>query len=63
MRPDVLVVAVWFEQPTPDGFRARVRATRPDSGDEQVSAAASPDEVLRVVRAWLGSTVERRSVR
>jgi hypothetical protein len=53
----VLIVRVWFEDPTPAGFRARV-TTSADvvAGTERVRTTSDPAEVRRMVDEWLSET-------
>jgi hypothetical protein len=65
-RSAVLVVRVWLEGDT-DQFRARLTTagTTPDSGvgaEVTVTAAASPGDVVRAVRAWLDEFLDTGSV-
>jgi hypothetical protein len=58
----VLVVRVWLEAGDGPGLRARItRSLDLAKRDESAAAAASPDEVLAIVRAWLDEFVARAS--
>lgn len=55
-RTALLVIRVWAEGDPVSGFRARVtRSLDLEGHDDQVSAVASPDAVIDVVREWLGA--------
>jgi hypothetical protein len=59
-RSATLLVRVWLEED--DSFRARLTAVSPTSGpaaEEEVGTAASPDQVLAEVAAWLDAVVHR----
>jgi hypothetical protein len=65
-RSAVLVVRVWLEGDT-DQVRARLTTagTTPGSGvgaEVTVTAAASPSDVVRAVRAWLDEFLDTGSV-
>ncbi len=55
-RSAALVIRVWDEG-GPSGFRARLSsastAAGTDGGEQTVALAASPEDVLAAVRAWL----------
>ena len=57
-RTGVAVVRVWVE---PDGgFRGRITTTLDVAErDEHVSAAASPEEVLRLLGEWIEAVTRR----
>ena len=55
-RSGVLVVRAWVEGGTPAGLRARITQSRDLASTEQlVTAAATVDEILATVRAWLNA--------
>lgn len=50
----VLVIRVWLEKNSASGLRARITRTADvATHDEIVTAAATVDEILAVVRTWL----------
>ncbi len=54
----MLVIRVWVEPGTGDGFRARITRTLDlESREETVTAAASPAEVTAVLVDWLDAFV------
>ncbi len=54
-RDGVLVISAWIE-PETDEFRARVMHTsNPASPEHEIRWAASPADVLQLVRDWLAS--------
>jgi hypothetical protein len=58
----VLVVRLWAEPSAPEGFLARVTGSVAlDADVEQLAVAASEDEVLAAVRAWLAEARSGRS--
>ena len=56
-RTGVVVVRIWLEPGHDDGLRARVTATDLATNRETSAAAASVDEIVRIVRAWIESFV------
>jgi hypothetical protein len=62
-RSSVLLVRVWLEDGA-DGFRARLTAAGPWSGNSRqditVALASNPAAVTDAVRAWLLSLVSSR---
>lgn len=58
-RTAILIVRLWIEAPSPDGFRARIIQT-PDSRsrEQTASAAGSPEDVYAAVRRWVEECVE-----
>lgn len=53
-RSAILIVRLWIERDSPDGFRARITQTLDSTGHEQAMAAASdPEDVYATVRAWV----------
>jgi hypothetical protein len=49
----LLLVSVWFESPTPAGFRARVSATAQDGAVVPRLVTADPRQVVDAVERWL----------
>jgi hypothetical protein len=57
-RTGILVLRVWMEDAA-DGFRARVTHTLDSAGPEKaLSAAASPDQIYAIIRAWVEAFVD-----
>jgi len=49
----VLVLRAWVEDGSPGGLRARITQLDDLEGNQAEAAAASLDQVLVIVRAWL----------
>ncbi|MDT9685252.1 hypothetical protein RND61_24780 [Streptomyces sp. TRM76323] len=57
-RSGVLVLRVWWEDGSPDGFRARIIRIV-DGERERPTAASETADVLLAVRAWLDELLEQ----
>jgi hypothetical protein len=59
-RTGILIVRLWNEGHTRDGFRARITQTLDSADHEQtVATAASPEDIYAVVRTWVEAFVVR----
>ena len=57
-RTGILIVCLWNEGHTRDGFRARITQTLDSADREQtVATAASPEDIYAVVRTWVEAFV------
>jgi len=56
-RTGVVVVRVWLEPGHDEQVRARVTATDLATNEETTAVAASVEEIVRIVRAWIQSFV------
>jgi hypothetical protein len=56
-RTGVVVVRVWLEPGHEQGLRARITATDLATSREMTVSAASIDEIVEIVRAWIDSFV------
>ncbi len=54
----VLVVRVWLEGHSRDGFRARITESRSGNPEQAVLATISPQEVCAAVRRWIDRFIE-----
>jgi hypothetical protein len=53
-RTGILILHLWVESNTPEGFRARITETVDTTGVEKTMAtASSPEDVYSVVRSWV----------
>jgi hypothetical protein len=53
----IVVVRVWLEPGHEHGLRARITATDLATSREMTALAASIDEIVAIVRAWIDSFV------
>jgi hypothetical protein len=61
-RSGVLVVRAWVEGGTPAGLRARITQSRDLTNTEQlVTTAATVEDILAAVRAWLDALLSEQS--
>ena len=51
---DTLVISRWHEPGHPKGFRARITFGQASGNGPRTVTSADPDDVLRMVRDWLG---------
>jgi antitoxin component HigA of HigAB toxin-antitoxin module len=57
-RTGILIVRLWNEGHTSEGFRARITQTLDSADSEQaVASAATPDDVYAVIRTWVEAFV------
>lgn len=57
-RTGILILHLWVDAETSEGFRARI-TQKFDSGDrETVSAAATPEDVYASVRTWVAGFLD-----
>lgn len=57
-RTGILIVRLWIEGNSSDGFRARITQTLDSTVTEKAMAvAANPEDVYAVVRTWVESFV------
>ncbi len=52
-RTGILIVHLWIEGNTREGFRARITRTLDPSGQQVKAVAATPEEIYAIVRAWV----------
>jgi hypothetical protein len=53
-RTGILIVHLWIEENAREGFRARITQTLDSAAPDQLMAtAATPDDLLDVVKAWV----------
>lgn len=53
-RTGILIVRLWIEGNSREGFRARITQTHDSTGIEQASATAgNPEDLYSVVRTWV----------
>jgi hypothetical protein len=58
-RTGILIVHLWVEEGTSEGFRARITQTLDSRDREQTgSAAANPEDVYTTVRTWVEGFVD-----
>jgi hypothetical protein len=57
-RTGFLIVRLWIEGNRREGLRARITHTLDSTGEEQeMSMAATPDEIYAVVQTWVEAIV------
>ena len=57
-RTGILILHLWVDEGTSEGFRARI-TQKFDSGDrETVSAASAPEDVYAAVRTWVAGFLD-----
>jgi hypothetical protein len=59
-RTGILIVRVWIEGSSDEGFRARITQTLDSAGAEEATAAAAadPEDVYTAVRTWVEAFVD-----
>jgi hypothetical protein len=61
-RTGILIVRVWIEGTTLEGFRSRITRTLDSAGAEhEVAVAAAPDDVYAVVQTWVQAFVDQET--
>ena len=58
-RTGILIVRLWIEGNSREGFRARITQTHDSTGLEQASATAgNPEDLYAVVRTWVEEFIQ-----
>jgi len=58
-RTGILIVRMWMEPNSDEGFRARITQTFDSSQPEQASVvAATPEDIYGAVRTWVETFVD-----
>lgn len=61
-RTGILILHLWVESGTPDGFRARITQTLDSTDREPATAtAARPEDIYDLVQAWVEAFVDQGS--